>query len=195
MLRSIRFLFLLGCLFFLSSGCQLLIDPEKLSDASSASSLVEPAVALEPEFLFNIEIDLAAPRDIGSMPELGVRHLYDFKGGSVAGPAIQGKVLAGGENWFLIRNNCVCDLYIQGQLQTVDGAIIDFVGHGYSRTTPEIRQTIMEGAAIKSADYAFRGAPFFETTDPAYVWLNDAVTVATYRFEPDQVTLSVYAIR
>jgi len=194
MLRSIRLLFSLCCLLLLGSGCQLLIDPTRLPDAAPAD-LVEPAVALEPEFLFNIQIELAAPRDIGSIPELGVRHLYYFAGGSFAGPAIQGEVLAGGENWFLIRNNCVCDLYIQGQLQTDDGAIIDFVGHGYSRTTPAIRQAIMAGAAIESADYAFRGVPFFESSDPDYAWLNTIVTVATYRFEPDRVTLSVYAIR
>lgn len=195
MLRSIRFLLLLLCLLVLSNGCQLLIDPARLPTASTSALTVQPAVALEPAFLFNMYIDLDAPQDIGSVPELGVRHLYYFKGGSFVGPELQGTVVAGGQNWFLIRNNCVCDLYIQGQLQTNDGATIDFVGHGYSRTTPVIRQAIMEGAAIKTADYAFRGAPFFETTDPDYAWLNDAVTVATYRFEPERVTLSIYAIR
>ncbi|HMN26676.1 MAG TPA: DUF3237 family protein [Caldilineaceae bacterium] len=43
-------------------------------------------------------------------------------------------------------------------------------------------------------DYAFRGAPFFETDAPQYEWLNRIVTVAAYRFEPDRVILSVYAI-
>jgi hypothetical protein len=201
MWRSTRILPLMCALLLLSTGCQWVLVPAPLlytvSDRapSARAATVQPALALDPAFLFNIHIDLAAPRDIGSIPELGIRHLYYFEGGTFTGPDIQGKVVPGGENWFLVRNNCVCDLYIQGQLRTADGALITFAGHGYSRTTSAIRQDLLAGAEINAADYAFRGVPFFETTDPRYGWLNEVVTVAVYHFEPDQVTLSVYAIR
>ncbi|MEZ4861538.1 MAG: DUF3237 family protein [Caldilineaceae bacterium] len=132
---------------------------------------------------------------MGSIPELGIRYLYYFKGGHFGGQGLQGEVVAGGENWFLIRNNCVCDLYIQGELRTDDGVMITFAGHAYSRTTPEIRQAIFEGAPINGKDYAFRGVPFFETDDPHYSWLNEVVTMAVYDFTPVRVAVSVYAMR
>ncbi len=179
-------------LVLLISGCQPIVDP---NDLPNEQAVQQPAIALQTSFLFDIQIDLASPLDMGSIPELGVRQLYYFNGGSFVGPEIMGEVLYGGENWFLIRNNCVCDLYIQGQLRTDDGALIDFAGHAYSRTTPNVRQAILAGAEINTDDYAFRGIPFFETDAAQYEWLNHVVTVATYRFEPDQVIFSVYAIR
>ena len=191
MLRLQR-MFTILLLTLLISACQPIVPTSDLSNALSAR---QPAVALQPSFLFNIHIDLEAPRDIGSLPEMGVRHLYYFTGGNFMGPDIAGEVLPGGENWFLIRNNCICDLYIQGQLRTDDGALINFTGHAYSSTTPDVRQAIMDGAEIKTDDYAFRGIPFFETDSSQYAWLNQTVTVATYRFEPEQVIISVYAIR
>lgn len=204
MWRSTRILPLVFSLLLVVTACQWVLVPAPLlytvSDPVPASvadpaATVPPALALDPAFLFNIHIALEAPRDIGSIPELGIRHLYYFQGGTFTGPDIEGNVLPGGENWFLVRNNCVCDLYIQGQLRTADEALITFAGHGYSRTTPAIRQDLLAGAEINAADYAFRGVPFFETADPRYAWLNEVVTVAVYHFEPDQVTLSVYAIR
>jgi len=185
-------MFTLLLLTLLISACQPIVAT---SDLSNVLSVRQPAVALQPSFLFNIQIDLEAPRDIGSLPEMGVRHLYYFTGGNFMGSDIAGEVLPGGENWFLIRNNCICDLYIQGQLRTDDGALINFAGHAYSSTTPDVQQAILDGAAINTDDYAFRGIPFFETDAPQYAWLNQAVTVATYRFEPEQVIISVYAIR
>lgn len=176
----------------LLNACQPIVTAGDLPNVLPAR---QPVIALQPSFLFNIRIDLESPRDIGSVPELGVRHLYYFEGGEFVGPEIAGEVLAGGENWFLIRNNCVCDLFIQGQLRTDDGALINFAGHAYSRTTPDVRQSILDGAPISTEDYSFRGIPFFETDAPQYEWLNHAVTVATYRFEPEQVIFSVYAIR
>lgn len=208
MLRLIRLFTLLLCLVLIVTGCQWVVVPVVLPTTGSTTasttasdpvpalvSAVQPAQALDASFLFDLQIDLEAPRDIGSLPALGIRHLSYFKGGRIVGPAIQGEVLPGGENWFLIRDNCVCDLFIQGQLRTTDGALITFAGHGYSRTTPAIRQAIFDGAEINPADYAFRGVPFFETDDPHYDWLNHVVTVATYRLEAEQVIFRVYAIR
>jgi hypothetical protein len=199
MLRTNRLLTLFVLATLLISACQPLIDPDRLPNLSSNSpssqpEVVQPALPLQTSFLFNIQIDLAAPRDIGSIPELGIRYLYDFAGGTVAGPNLHGEVLPAGENWFLIRNNCVSDLYMEGQLRTDDGALISFIGHSYSRTTPEVRQAIFDGAAINPDDYDFRGVPFFETDAAQYAWLNDVITVATYRFAPDKVIISVYAI-
>lgn len=123
-------LFVLVTLLF--SACQPIIAPDRLPSQPDG---VQPALPLSTSFLFNIQIDLAAPRDIGSRPDLGIRYLYDFTGGSVVGPNLRGEILPTGENWFLIRNNCVSDLYREGQLRTDDGALISFVGHSYTRTT------------------------------------------------------------
>ena len=188
-INHLQTLFVLTML--LVSACRPIVVPDQLP---SQPIVVQPLLPLQTSFLFNIQIDLAAPRDIGSTPELGIRYLYDFKGGRVAGANLRGEILPTGENWFLIRNNCVSDLYMEGQLRTDDGALISFVSHSYARTTPEVRQALFAGAAINPDDYDFRGVPFFETDAPQYDWLNHVVTVATYRFAPEQVTISVFAI-
>ena len=69
---------LLLLLTLLIGACQPIVPANDLSNVLSAR---QPAVGLQPSFLFNIQIALEPPRDIGSLPEMGVRHLYYFAGG------------------------------------------------------------------------------------------------------------------
>ena len=59
---------LLLLLALLIGACQPIVPANDLSNVLSAR---QPAVGLQPSFLFNIQIDLAPARNIGSLPELG----------------------------------------------------------------------------------------------------------------------------
>ena len=157
-------------------------------------AVAEAASVLTSPFQFEIVIELDEPRDIGS-GELGMRYVNYFETGEAAGPALIGEVLPDGQNWFLIRLDCVAELNVRGRLRTDDGELIDFYARGFSRVAPAVMQQVFDGELVNPADAFFRGVIFFDTSAARYDWLNHTVLFGIYRYDLSQLHIDAYAMR
>lgn len=179
----------------LLSGCLPAVVPVPLPvpSAAAVSAAASPTPVLTTTPLFTILIDLAEPRDIGS-GQLGVRYVSYFTGGTVSGDQLQAQVLPAGESWYLVRNDQIAELVIQGTLQTADGAQIAFRSRAFANAPLLTLDELYHAALFDPSDTAFRGVTLLMTTAPQYTWLNEIETIATYHYDLAQMQISVYTI-
>lgn len=140
----------------------------------------------EMAFLFEARVQLhLPPMDVGAMAE-GQRVIYLIKGGEFSGPELQGRVVPdAGADWIRIRPDGSGILDVRFCLETHDGAMIYAYWQGRVWCEPEDAEYAFD---VEKPDdpagawrYYFRAAPFFETGDSRYAWLNNIVTVTKSR--------------
>ncbi len=115
--------------------------------------------------LMTLRLNTAPTQDIGAGPG-GTRVTFPITGGSFEGERLRGNVLAGGDDWTLLRGDGVLELDLRVTLETDDGALIHMTFQG-------IRD---DGAP--EAPY-FRTLPRFEAAEPKYSFLNRLLAVGT----------------
>ncbi len=72
---------------------------------------------LQTEFLFEGDMELEKPLEVGLTPHSNRRMSY-IKGGRVKGPKITGEALPGGGDWPLLRADGVSELDVRLTLRT-----------------------------------------------------------------------------
>ncbi|MEC3978401.1 DUF3237 domain-containing protein [Amycolatopsis sp. H20-H5] len=144
-------------------------------------SRVKTLGELETAPLFDLVVDLDTPLNFGDGP-VGRRVLFGAAGGSFEGPALRGKVLAGGGDWALFREDGTMTLDVRLTLRTHDGALVNMTYGGRWVVPPGLRAELADPAKRYEADparYYFRTTPLFETGSPDYAWLNDIICVGS----------------
>lgn len=144
-------------------------------------------------FLFHAEIRLGTVDEIGPTG-LGRRRVIPIIGGAFQGERLAGEVLPGGADWQLVRPDGVALLDARYTLRTGDGALIYVSNQGIRRGPPDVLAALARGEAVEGTRYYFRTTPHFETSAPAYLWLNDLIAVASGLRQRDAVLLEVYAV-
>ena len=145
------------------------------------------------QYLFEVTIDVAPPLLVGETPS-GDRRIVQITGGHFEGPRLSGTVLPGGSDWILGRPDGVLALDVRATLQTRDGALINMIYRGLRHGPAEVIERLNRGEAVDPSKYYFRTAPFFETSAPAYAWLNKIVAIATGRRLPTGPVYQVYEV-
>ena len=156
------------------------------------STNVTPQRPLQYEFLMEIRVDLEL-QIIGDTPA-GHRRIYPIKGGWFKGPNLQGDVLPGGSDTFLVRPDGVGTLDVRATLKTDDGALIYVTYQGRMHHVPSLEAKLIAGEAVPWSDYYFRVAPLYETASEQYIWLNQIVAIGVGEADLGGVTYSVYRI-
>jgi hypothetical protein len=154
--------------------------------------LPDPSLTLQP--LFRAEIALAVPLEVGDTPT-GRRRIIGITGGSFAGERLQGRILAGGADWQIVRADGVAWLDARYTMATHDGALIHVDNRGYRHGPPEVLARLAAGEPVDPASYYMRTTPWFETGDARYAWLNRVVCVATGARHADGVVLNVFEVQ
>ena len=149
-----------------------------------ADELVKP--------LLQIEVDLAEVLEIGKTAE-GQRRMIGIRGGSFSG-RIQGRVLPGGADWQLIRNDGIADISARYILETEDGARIEVQSDGYRHGPPEVIARLAAGEEVDPATYYFRTIMRFETGAPEVAWMNGVLAFSRGQRRARQVLLDVFEI-
>src|SRR5271169_6376478 len=130
----------------------------------------------ELKFAFEIEVEVAKPLDLGQTQN-GHRRVIPIAGGSVRGPRLQGRVLAVGADWQIVRPEGTADLDARYTIQTDDGALIYVVNRGVRHGPADVLARLNQGQPVDPASYYFRSAAMFETSAPEHAWLTRAVVV------------------
>ncbi len=136
--------------------------------------------ALPVEHLFTIKAATGKASVVGGGPG-GTRIVVPVTGGSFEGPKLKGIIVENsGGDWVLARADGSIKLDVRITLLTDDGALIYMSYSGFRTTQGETA--------------ALRTAPYFETGDERYAWLNSVQGVATGTSGDGTVEYEVYAL-
>ena len=143
--------------------------------------------------VFSARIAVAAPRSLGSVAG-GERRIVDITGGEVSGPKLTGRILPGGADWQVVRDDGTAVLEARYTIEAADGALVYVRNYGYRHGPRDVLARIANGEEVDPALYYFRTAPVFETAAPQYDWLNRTVVVCSAMRTADRVILDFYAV-
>ena len=145
------------------------------------------------EFAFEVRVDIAHELHVGR----GIDEVLQFTpitGGTVAGPLLNGTVIAGGGDWSVERSGTT-QLEARYLIQADDGSSVDVLNRGYYRTSSEVLERVAAGEHVDEADYYFRTAPIFQTDAPAHRWLAENQFVGLARDDNGQICIRFFVLR
>lgn len=127
--------------------------------------------------LFVLDAQVDAPQ-LNAVTPAGGRRILIVRGGTFAGPRLNGVILpAGGADWALTRNDGSLLLDVRLTLETDDGERIFMSYRGIRHGPPAVIDRLARGETVDPAEYYFRMTPWFETGAARYAWLNNIVAV------------------
>ena len=154
---------------------------------------LEP-VAPRLELITRVRATLAEPLELGQTP-WGRRRVIGVTGGEFDGPLLTGKVLPGGADWQIVHEDGTASIDTRYTLECHDGALISVATRGCRRGPREVLERIVRGEPVDPSEYYFRVSIQYETSAPAYEWLNWVVAVASAIRLADQVVYDAYVVR
>jgi hypothetical protein len=121
--------------------------------------------------------------------------MIPITGGTVTGPRLNGKVLAGGADFQLILGGGTqAHLDARYVIELDDGSRVFVQNTALRVASLENSQRIMNGQPVKPEEIYFRCQPKLEATTPAWAWLSESQFIGTGRRAPDGVYLSFYRV-
>jgi Protein of unknown function (DUF3237) len=138
------------------------------------------------EYEFSYRATLKPALNVGVGP-YGNRIVAEVTGGDFEGPRLKGKILSGGADWALVGPDGRARLDVRIQLLTGDGAAIYLSYFGTIEFNAKAQQALEKQTGTEFADHYWRTNPRFETGDPRYAWLNQALFVGEGRMLPSLV--------
>lgn len=150
-----------------------------------------PLMSEKPIFL--IQCQLESILKFGVTP-YGERRIINILGGTVEGPKLKGRILPGGADWQIVRNDGVVDLRARYTVETDSGAHILVNSEGLRHGPPEVMERLARDETVDPSLYYFRAFMRFETADPAASWLNRILTIGYGSRENKAVRLAVHEV-
>jgi hypothetical protein len=126
--------------------------------------------------LFTVEFE-TTPQIVGTVPAGYFRRTGIITAGSFEGERLRGKVLPGGGDWVLTRNDGVTHLDVRAILESDRSETVYMSYTGRLREPPDAAERLASGETLTEDDLYFRIAAQFETAASRLLWLNDVVAV------------------
>lgn len=136
------------------------------------------ALAASHLMTLSLTVDATASQMIGNIGG-GTRMIAPITGGSFSGACLNGKVLPGGADWVLLRDDGVMKIDVRLVLETVDRALIYLTYQGRFLASQQVMARLNAGEELSPDDYSLAVTAKFETGHHDFRWINDAVVVAT----------------
>ncbi len=149
-------------------------------------------LSLEP--IFRIVAELGDIRHFGRTP-YGERRVVDILGGVVAGARLNGRILPGGADWQIVREDDVTDISARYAIESDDGARILVTSDGLRHGPPEVMTRLARGEDVAAELYYFRTLMRFETSARPLAWLNRILALARGARRRNAVELDVHEVR
>jgi hypothetical protein len=151
---------------------------------------------IEPRFehVMSYTAQLADPEVIGAVPD-DLKINFYVTGGTVTGPRVSGKIRPVGGDWLTLRRDGIAVLDVRATIETEDAALIYVAYPGIIDFGPDGYENFVQGRSPGSA-VAIRISPRFQTSHPAYVWLNrlHCIGLGQAFLERSEVAYNVYAV-
>jgi hypothetical protein len=147
---------------------------------------------LQTKYVFTITARIGEVTTVGDIGH-GVRRIIPIIGGDVRGD-VNGKVLAFGADFQIIRPNELIELEAKYALETDDGATIYVENKGIRFGPLELLQKLKRGEPVDPKLIYFRTAPKFETGAANYRWLMQHLFVASAARYADRVVIDVHQV-
>ena len=154
-----------------------------------SSTLATP----EQRHVCDLFVSLDPIREMGA-GRAGQRRIIPIVGGTVKGPALNGRILNLGADWQTIWGNGVAELDTRYAIETADGATIEIRNYGYRHGPAEVLAAIARGEDVAPDSYYMRTHARLETGDPRYDWVNRTLFVGTGARQAGQVVISLLAL-
>ena len=126
----------------------------------------------------SLTVDAKASQVIGNIGS-GNRMIAPIAGGNFSGNLLNGKVLPGGADWVLLRDDGVLKIDVRLVLETVESALIYLTYQGRFLASQQVMARLNAGEELPPDEYSLAVTAKFETGHPDFRWINDAVVVAT----------------
>jgi hypothetical protein len=154
-----------------------------------SAGLLEPSL----EFAFELRVDVDAPVRVGRSASEDL-NFTPITGGTVDGPLLRGRVLAGGGDWWVHRGTTT-HLDARYLVEAEGGGTVDVVNRGYWRAAPEDEERLFAGEHLDETELYYRTAFVFQTGAPDLQWLAESQFVGMARPEPGMVCIRVFRLR
>ena len=149
---------------------------------------------LQTEYAFTARVAVAAPLVVGNGPE-GLRRFVAIEGGTVSGPLLNGKVLAGSGDWQVVRADGVLNVEARYTLETSEGVRIACTNRGIRHAPPDIMGKLMRGEPVAVDSYYFRTTAQFEAPiGSPYEWMNHAMFAGKAEREPSAAIIHFFRV-
>lgn len=155
--------------------------------------MVSSGVAPTLTFLARIDVEVAAPLDLGA-GDGPHRRIVPILGGTVRGPGLNGRVLPGGADFQILRSATVSELEAKYAIETDDGDRVYVENFGLRSGSPDDIARITRGEPVDPTRIYFRSSPRMSATGPRWSWLASRILVARGERKPDSVGLDVFIV-
>ena len=143
--------------------------------------------------LFVMRLDVKKLQIVGETPT-GYRRVGVVPGGIFEGERLSGEVLDGGSDWQALAEDGATSLDVRLVLKTHDDVLIGMRYKGIRYGSPDVLKRIDSGEVVDPESYYFRILPVFETSGPAYLWLNHLVAVGIGHRRSDGPVYSIFEV-
>jgi len=149
-----------------------------------------PAPALQ--HICDVVAEIGPPIEVGQTP-YGMRRLIPVIGGTVRGPAMNGRILPGGADFqCLYEENQLAQLDARYVMELDDGARIWVENSAMRVMSAENAARMMRSEPVNPDEVYFRCQPHMEAASPAWDWVNRSQFVGSGIRRPDGVFISFY---
>jgi Protein of unknown function (DUF3237) len=148
---------------------------------------------LETRYVFTITAQIGEVTTAGEIGS-GVRRIIPIIGGKVKGETINGKVLAFGADFQIIRPNELIELEAKYAFETDDSAVVYVENKGIRFGPVELLQKLKSGEPVDPKLIYFRTVPRFETGAPKYRWLMEHIFIGSAARHADRVVIDVHQV-
>lgn len=144
-------------------------------------------------FLFRLEVQVAAPVDLGVV---GGEHrrIVPILSGTIEGPDIRGTVLEGGADFQVLHADGRQALEARYGVETDDGARLYVDNRGLRAGSDEDLARIAKGERVDPARIYFRSQPQIFAPAGPWEWLNTRMFVGVGERAPLGVRLDVFVV-
>jgi hypothetical protein len=152
--------------------------------------MTTPALATKYVFTVTAKIgDVVTAGETG----IGIRRIIPIIG-EVSGENVNGKVLAFGADFQIIRPNELIELEAKYAFETDDGAVVYVENKGLRFGPIELLQKLKRGEPVDPKLIYFRTVPKFETGHEKYRWLMEHIFVGSAARHADRVVIDVHQV-
>ena len=145
------------------------------------------------EYVFTIRAEIGETRSGGAGP-LGERLHIPITGGTVKGPRLTGRIMPGGSDWPVVRQDGSSAIMARYTIIADDGSPIMVVNEGLRVSSPEVTKRLRAGEQVDPSQFYFRATPRFEAPGGPHQWLNDSIFVASVARQSGGVVVAVWRV-